>query len=62
MVLLTLLAVDPQRTRLTARGMVVVLLPYPSKAYRVEHTTRAQTGGVPVCGIPLGGNVRTVEV
>ena len=29
---------------------------------RVEHATRAQTSGVPVCGVPLNGNIRSVEV
>ena len=45
-------------TRLTA---AVVGGSVPARL-RVEHTTRSQTGGVPLCGIPLDINVITVEL
>ena len=53
-------AVDPNSTRLAAAvgsGAAAV----SQQGLRVEHNTRVQTGGVPMCGIPTEGNKNTVH-
>ena len=51
--------VDPQSTRLTGGGGDAAV----SQQFRVERTTRAQTGGVPRClSVATDGNIKIVDV
>ena len=56
-------AMCPQSTRLTAGGGGSGAAAASQQGFiRVEHSTRAQTGGVPLCGILLDENIKAVQV
>ena len=62
MVVLLMMMLWIQSTRLTAAVGGSGVAAVSQQGLRVEHTTRAQTGGVPLYGIPLDIYVNTVEL